>query len=173
MRNPSDNTLGKYLLFGGWILLFVLVCAFMSTSMFRSPKSSLNNILNDYNLSKGDGEVIYRPQIFNSSTFLIVDNNDPFTLYCFVDNLPRDVSLLWKKINDGWIDQASNKNLLIALGSRVLEYQFIDKASVVISNEGSKLTIDPASDADSGLYECSLAIPDNPLSIRYNVEVIN
>ena len=173
MRNPSNNTLSKYLIFGGWILLVILVCVFISTSMFHSPKPFLNNIFSHNNLSKDDGEIIYKPQIFNSSTFLVVDNNDPFTLYCFLNNLPRNVPLLWKKIDDGWMDQANSKNLLIAIDSQVIEYQFINKASVVVSNEGSKLTINPASNTDSGLYECSLATPDNSLSIRYNVEVNN
>lgn len=173
MRNPSNNTLSKYLIFGGWILLVILVCVFISTSMFHSPKPFLNNIFSHNNLSKDDGEIIYKPQIFNSSTFLVVNNNDPFTLYCFLNDLPRNVPLLWKKIDDGWMDQANSKNLLIAIDSQVIEYQFINKASVIVSNEGSKLTINPASNTDSGLYECSLATPDNSLSIRYNVEVNN
>ena len=71
------------------------------------------------------------------------------------------------------MNQADSKNLLIAIDSQIIEYQFRSKASVDISIEGYKLTINPASNTDSGLYECSIAVPDNTLSIRYNVEVIN
>ena len=173
MRNSPNNTVSKYFVFGGWILLFALVCVFLATNVFHSPEPSLSNKFSDNNLSRGDVEVIYKPQIFNSSTFLVVNNNDPFSLYCFINNLPRNVPLLWKKIDDGWMNQAGSKNLLIAIDSQIIEYQYRSKASVDISTEGSKLTINPASITDSGLYECSIAVPDITLSIRYNVEVVN
>ena len=173
LRNPSNNSFSKYLILGGWTLLFGLVCFFIATSMLNSPNGTPNNKFNDNNLSESEVEVTYKPKIFNSSTFLVVNKNDQFSLYCFVSNLPRAVPIIWKKINDGWIKQVGNENTVIAISSQIIDHQFTDKASVVISNEGSKLTINPASNTDSGLYECSIAIPDDSPSIRYNVEVIN
>ena len=173
MRNPSNSTLSKYFIFGGWILLFVLVCIFTTTTVFDSPKSPLNNEFNNNNLSENELEVVYKPQIFNSSTFLVVSNNDPFSLYCFIHNLPKNVPLLWKKINNGWVNQAGSKNTVIAINSQIIDQQFRGKATVIINNEGSKLTINPASNTDSGLYVCSIAIPDNSPSIKYNVEIID
>ena len=71
------------------------------------------------------------------------------------------------------MNQAGSKNTVIAINSQIIDHQYRRKASVVISNEGSKLTINSAKNTDSGLYVCSIAIPDNSPSIKYNVEIVN
>ena len=171
IRNPSNITFSKYLILGGWILLFALVSVIMAISLFDSPNPALNNNFNNFSVS--EVEVVYKPQVFNSSTFLTVNINDPFSLHCFVSNLPRSIPLIWKKINNGWMNQAGSKNTVIAINSQIIDHQYRRKASVVISNEGSKLTINSAKNTDSGLYVCSIAIPDNSPSIKYNVEIVN
>ena len=169
--NQSEEPVTKFLIMGGWIILFTTVLFFLTTETTSSLPTTTISVTSPKDPTETDNpsyydetQIFYEPKMPNSTTFVVVDKNEALTLNCSVANLPKDISLIWQKITDGYT--------VIAINSLIVSHRYKQRTSVSINEEGSELTIGLADESDAGIYECRFAIPANSPSIKFEVQVI-
>ena len=183
--NSPNSSLSKFLIIGGWTILFTSVLFFLTKKWHNIPNALTNTTFLTRNPKNKNGSsdflgetpILYNPEIPNSTTYIMVDENKPFSLNCPVDNLPEPIALIWKKFVNNWTNQVEgthpDKTTVIAISSNIITQEYKERSSVLANSQGSRLTINVANMSDSGTYECSFAIPDSSPSIKYEIEVVN
>eukprot|EP00092_Neocalanus_flemingeri_P007861 GFUD01008487.1.p1 GENE.GFUD01008487.1~~GFUD01008487.1.p1 ORF type:complete len:174 (+),score=50.96 GFUD01008487.1:237-758(+) len=119
--------------------------------------------INDVDESPANSLLIHRPVIVSESVQLDVDNGMTIRLPCIVDKLPGEISIIWSK--------EDAKKTIIAMGTMVLDQEFKDRATVVVDDKGSTLTIGIAKSEDAGQYKCSVAVKGNRPEIKHTVRI--
>ena len=74
-----------------------------------------------------------------------------------------EISIIWSKEDE--------KKTIIAMGTRVLDQEYRDRATVMVDDKGSTLTIGIAKSEDAGQYKCSVAVKKNPPEIKHTVRI--
>eukprot|EP00092_Neocalanus_flemingeri_P054291 GFUD01063929.1.p1 GENE.GFUD01063929.1~~GFUD01063929.1.p1 ORF type:complete len:489 (+),score=123.56 GFUD01063929.1:223-1689(+) len=121
------------------------------------------NPINDVDESPANSLLIHRPVIISESVQLDVDNGMTIRLPCIVDKLPGEISIIWSK--------EDAKKTIIAMGTMVLDQEFKDRATVVVDDKGSTLTIGIAKSEDAGQYKCSVAVKGNRPELKHTVRI--
>jgi len=111
----------------------------------------------------GDSMLIHRPVIVSESVQLDVDNGMTIRLPCIVDELPGEISIIWSK--------EDAKKTIIAMGTMVLDQEYKERATVMVDDKGSTLTIGIAKSDDAGQYKCSVAVKGNRPEIKHTVRI--
>jgi len=119
--------------------------------------------VNDVDGTSDSSLLIHRPVIQSESVQLDVDNGMTIRLPCIVDKLPGEISIIWSKEDE--------KKTIIAMGTMVLDQQYRDRATVMVDDKGSTLTIGIAKSEDAGQYKCSVAVEKNPPEIKHTVRI--
>ena len=57
------------------------------------------------------------------------------------------------------------------MGTKVLDQEYKDRATVTVDDKGSILTIGIAKSKDAGQYKCSVAVEENPLEVKHTVRI--
>jgi len=104
----------------------------------------------------------HRPVIISEPINTDVDNGMTIRLPCVVDKLPGEIPIIWKKEDE--------KKTIIAMGSRIIEPEYQERATVMVDENGSTLTIGIAKFEDAGQYKCSVSVP-NPPEIKHTVRI--
>ena len=73
------------------------------------------------------------------------------------------ISIIWSKEDE--------KKTIIAMGTRLFDQEYKDRASVTVDDKGSTLTIGIAKSEDAGQYKCSVAVKKNPPEIKHTVRI--
>jgi len=110
-----------------------------------------------------DSILIHRPVIVSESVQLDVDNGMTIRLPCNVDKLPGEISIIWSK--------EDAKKTIIAMGTLVLDQEYKKRATVMVDDKGSTLTIGIAKSEDAGQYKCSVAVKGNRPEIKHTVRI--
>eukprot|EP00090_Calanus_glacialis_P015493 TRINITY_DN24450_c0_g1_i1.p1 TRINITY_DN24450_c0_g1~~TRINITY_DN24450_c0_g1_i1.p1 ORF type:complete len:485 (-),score=135.14 TRINITY_DN24450_c0_g1_i1:279-1733(-) len=119
--------------------------------------------VNDVDGTSDNSLLIHRPVIISESIQMDVDNGMTIRLPCIVDKLPGEISIIWSKEDE--------KKTIIAMGTRVLDQEYRDRATVMVDDKGSTLTIGIAKSEDAGQYKCSVAVKKNPPEIKHIVRI--
>jgi len=119
--------------------------------------------VNDVDGTPDDSLLIHRPVIESKSVQLDVDNGMTIRLPCIVDKLPGEISIIWSKEDE--------KKTIIAMGTMVLEQEYKDRATVIVDDKGSTLTIGIAKSEDAGQYKCSVAVKGDRPEIKHTVRI--
>jgi len=104
----------------------------------------------------------HRPVIISEPINTDVDNGMTIRLPCIVDKLPGEIPIIWKKDDE--------KKTIIAMGNRIIEPEYQERATVMVDENGSTLTIGIAKFEDAGQYKCSVSVP-NPPEINHIVRI--
>ena len=90
---------------------------------------------------------------------LIDEFRDFLSFRIFADG----IQILWTKD-----DSAAT---IIAMGSRVIAPEYKDRATVMMDEQGSTLTIGIAKAEDRGLYKCSVAVRGDQPEVKHQVRI--
>ena len=73
------------------------------------------------------------------------------------------ISIIWSK--------EDAKQTIIAMGTKVLNQEYKNRATVTVDDKGSTLTIGIAKSEDAGRYKCSVAVKTNPPEVKHTVRI--
>ena len=103
------------------------------------------------------------PKIVSDSVKLDVDNGMTIRLPCVVDKLPDGVQIIWSKVD--------SLSTTIAIGTRVVSPEYMDRTTVSVNERGSTLQIGIAQSEDAGKYKCSVAVRGEQPQLGHDVRI--
>jgi len=90
------------------------------------------------------------PKITSQPENIVTDIGTSFRLPCLMDNLPEQISVIWRRPDTA-------KKEIVAIGS--LAYNnYKDRVEIETTEKGSVLIVGVATVEDAGQYECDLAV---------------
>lgn len=106
------------------------------------------------------------PVIISESENIVVDLGTTIRLPCMVDQLPKEISLIWKRPD-------TTKNQILAIGDYIQITEYQSRANVEITDKGSVLNIGVATVEDAGEYQCEIGVPgrESAGSVKHTVSI--
>ena len=94
---------------------------------------------------------------------LVVDNGMTIRLPCVVDKLPEGHLIIWRRMD--------SKSTIIAIGTKMVDPEYIDRATVSVAERGSILQIGIAQSEDAGKYKCSVGPSGDETQLIHDVRI--